>query len=253
MVSVIKAHMNMINVTKNDVDVSYLPLAHIGERLLIALAKILAMAAGIKICIYSGDMMKLKNDFKVFRPTLFSSVLRLYNKIYDSVISALKEKRKAVLWLFNKGLETKINRLRRTGCYTHWFYDNFVFRKVRQSLGGNIRFMGSWSAPMSIEVLEFFKFVFGCPLFEDYGQTESSGEEFVISENDLLSGHVGCPLNTFEFKLVYIPEMNYTSKDTDENGNSAPRGEIWVRGPAVISGYHNHMIEILKHSRMMVD
>lgn len=43
---------------------------------------------------------------------------------------------------------------------------------------------------------------------------------------------------TVEFKLVDVPEMNYTSKDVDEKGEPSPRGEIWVRGPGVIPGYY---------------
>lgn len=42
---------------------------------------------------------------------------------------------------------------------------------------------------------------------------------------------------TNEFKLVDVPEMNYTSKDVNEEEEPAPRGELWVRGPNVIPGY----------------
>ena len=44
---------------------------------------------------------------------------------------------------------------------------------------------------------------------------------------------------TLEVKLVDIPEMNYLSTDKDEQGNLAPRGQIWARGPGVFPGYYH--------------
>ena len=48
---------------------------------------------------------------------------------------------------------------------------------------------------------------------------------------------VGPTVNT-KFKIVDIPEMNYSSKDVDENNNHMPRGELCIRGPAVFAGYY---------------
>jgi long-chain acyl-CoA synthetase len=41
-----------------------------------------------------------------------------------------------------------------------------------------------------------------------------------------------------EYKLVDIPEMNYTHNDKDEEGRSAPRGEVCIRGPGIFAGYY---------------
>ena len=46
--------------------------------------------------------------------------------------------------------------------------------------------------------------------------------------------------STVEYKLVDIPEMKYTSEDKDQDGNPAPRGEIWFRGPGVFLGYYKN-------------
>lgn len=72
------------------------------------------------------------------------------------------------------------------------------------------------SAPISGEILDFLKIVTCCPVLEGYGQTESTGGSFLTHPSDPLSDHVGGPLSHTEFKLVDVPEMNYTSLDKDE-------------------------------------
>jgi long-chain acyl-CoA synthetase len=59
----------------------------------------------------------------------------------------------------------------------------------------------------------------------------------VTSPLDPHAGHVGGPLPNTEFKLVDVPEMNYTSLDV-ENGVACPRGEICIRGAGVFLGYY---------------
>jgi long-chain acyl-CoA synthetase len=49
---------------------------------------------------------------------------------------------------------------------------------------------------------------------------------------------VGGPSVNVEFKVVDVAEMNYTSKDKDQEGNLVPRGEVWIRGPGVFQGYY---------------
>lgn len=100
-----------------------------------------------------------------------------------------------------------------------------------------MKFMLTGSAPISLEVLDFLKICFSCPIIEGYGQTEGLGAEFVTYTYDPVGGHVGGPGPQNEFKLVDVEEMNYTSKDKDEQGRPRPRGEIWVRGQNVIPGY----------------
>ena len=46
----------------------------------------------------------------------------------------------------------------------------------------------------------------------------------------------GSALLQTEYKIADIPEMNYTSKDGDENNNPIPRGEMCIRGPSVFLG-----------------
>jgi len=114
-----------------------------------------------------------------------------------------------------------------------------IFKDLRKIMGGNIRWMISGGAPMSATVIDFLKITFGCPILEGYGLTELCGASHIPLKADGKSaGYVGGVVRTVEFKLVDIPEMNYTSMNRDKNGNLIPQGEICMRGPQLFQGYY---------------
>ncbi len=69
----------VFKVRDDDVYYSYLPLAHVFERCIL----LLAVANKMKIGFYQGDVLKLKEDLAILRPTFMISVPRLYNRFYD--------------------------------------------------------------------------------------------------------------------------------------------------------------------------
>lgn len=69
--------------------------------------------------------------------------------------------------------------------------------------------MVTGSAPIDLDVLQFLKVCFCCPLLEGYGLTETSGATSVTDAKDPLAGHVGGPLEICKFRLRDVPEMNY--------------------------------------------
>ena len=214
--------------TQHDIHLSYLPLAHIFERIV---ANVM-VALGASIGFYQGDQLKLLDDAQALRPTIFLTVPRVCTRFYDKII-AKTSKRTISKWLFNYALESKRKALRERNEFTHWFWDFLVFNKIRGLLGGRVEKILSGSAPLSAEVMEFMRVVFACEVFEGYGQTETSAGSCVTEFGDWsVAGHVGTPLPCTEFKLVDIPEMGYTSKDTPY-----PRGEICIRGPSCFTGY----------------
>ncbi|KAI9217205.1 hypothetical protein BC828DRAFT_391771 [Blastocladiella britannica] len=213
--------------TREDVHISYLPLAHVFER---AVHQLIILT-GARIGFYQGDTLKLLDDVAVLRPTLFVSVPRLFNRIYDKVVAGVKAKGGIAAYLFNTGFAQKQAGLKR-GTVTHYMWDRLVFANVRARLGGRVRFLFTGSAPISADVMEFLKVCFACDVFEGYGQTESSAGMAVTFSGDYSSGHTGVPISCCEIKLRDVPGMNYTSADLP-----CPRGEILVRGAQVFKGY----------------
>jgi long-chain acyl-CoA synthetase len=107
-----------------------------------------------------------------------------------------------------------------------------VFNKIRAILGGQVRNMVTASAPIDLEVLDFLKVCFCCPILEAYGLTEVSGGATATKAIDPNTGHVGGPIQRLRIRLRDVPEMNYLSTD-----KPYPRGEVCMKGPTIFSGY----------------
>jgi long-chain acyl-CoA synthetase len=217
-----------------DVHLSYLPLAHVMERVFSAAM----VASGGKIGFFNGDVQKLKDDLATLKPTVFMSVPRLFNRFHDAMKDGINKLTGIKKSLADRAIEAKLANLRTEAKYTHSVYDALVFKKTKEATGGRCRLMCTGSAPISTEVLDFLKIALCCPIMEGYGQTESTGASFLTAAVDGKSGHVGGPMTCLEFKVQDVAEMNYTSKDKDAQGNLLPRGEVCFKGPQVFKGYY---------------
>lgn len=220
---------SLFELKSTDVHISYLPLAHIFER--IVMTALTTVGAGIGF--YQGDTLKIMEDIAVLRPTIFVSVPRLFNKVYDKIMAGVKEKGTVTQALFNWAYAAKVENLRENGELKHWLWDRLVFKQFRERLGGRVRAMLSGSAPISPEVMDFLRVCFSCEVYEGYGQTETSAGTCLTIRHDWTTGHVGIPAPCNEIKLVDVADMGYFANDPVN-----PRGEICVRGPNCFTGYY---------------
>jgi len=220
-------------ITNTDCHISYLPLAHVFERVI----QVMLSNAGAQCGFYQGDTLKLLDDVGELKPTIFVSVPRLYNRIFDKVNAGVNAKGGVAAYLFRTAFEAKKKGLK-NGTNKHWLWDKVVFGAVRARLGGNVKIMITGAAPISAEVIDFLRICFSVDLFEGYGQTETAAALSVTDIADMESGHCGAPFPCGEVKLVDVPGMNYTSAD-----KPFPRGEICVRGPSVFSGYYKEEVK----------
>lgn len=222
---------------KSDIlHISYLPLAHVFERVI----QLYVMSVGGRYGMFGGDVFKLRDDLAILKPNIFVSVPRLFNKFFDKIKAKLEAATGIKGCLASKGVASKLATENKNGAYTHWFYDKIIFSKTKAFLGGNVKFMLTGSAPISPEVMKYMKIVMCCPFVMGYGQTEGLAGSFLPALDDPTVGHVGAPLPHNEYKLIDVPDMKYFSTDKDEDGNPAPRGEILVRGGNVVPGYYKN-------------
>ena len=221
-------------VTTGEVHISFLPLAHIYERVNFLLVIMSGSSAGF----FRGDILLLLDDVTALQPTTFAGVPRLYNRIYDKVKGGVNEAGGVKKWLFETALSAKTANLQESGALTHWFWDPVVFGKVKAALGGRVKRMSTGSAPISAGVLEFMRAAFGAEVSEGYGLTETTAASTITLQADInAGGKVGAPIKCNEIKLVDVPEMNYLATDL-VNGVPQPRGEVCIRGSNVFAGYY---------------
>uniref|UniRef100_A0A674F6G5 Arachidonate--CoA ligase n=1 Tax=Salmo trutta TaxID=8032 RepID=A0A674F6G5_SALTR len=208
---------------QEDVSISYLPLAHMFERMI----QVSMLCHGARVGFYQGDISLLMDDIKTLKPTLFPVVPRLLNRIYDKILGSVTSPlRRAVL---HYAVRRKQAELSSGVVRNNSLWDRLVFNRIQANLGGNLRFILTASAPISPTVLSFLRATLGCLIFEGYGQTECTAGCTFSMPGDWSAGHVGAPLPCAMVKLIDIPDMNYYAK----NGE----GEICIRGHSVFRGY----------------
>lgn len=160
------------------------------------------------------------------------SVPRILNRIYTKVMDTMQNKSAFVQWLFNKAVDSKKYYYENEGAFDHKFYDAVVFKKIREQFGGKLKALISASAPISAEVLTFYKISLGIHVYECYGQTEVSGPATMTHPKDKnSSGTVGGLIPSTRIRLRDCPELGYLSTD------NPPRGEVQFYGTNMFKGY----------------
>lgn len=222
-----------------DVHLSYLPLPHIFERLM----QLGMTHNGVAIGFYQGETLKILEDLTALRPTIFPSVPRLLNRIHDKLRAGVEEAGGVKKMLFDRAYSSKQAGLR-AGSLTHPVWDRLVFSKIKQRVGlDRARVLITGSAPIADHVLEFLRIVFGCPVLEGYGLSESAAGGTITYETDVMPGTVGAPLACNEVRLQDVPDMGYFRTDQvhGKGASTMPchgRGEICLRGLNIFKGYY---------------
>ncbi|RLN28391.1 long chain acyl-CoA synthetase 1 [Panicum miliaceum] len=219
--------------TTDDVFLSFLPLAHILDRMI----EEYFFHKGASIGYYHGDLNALRDDIQELKPTLLVGVPRVYERIYEGILKAVAELRPLRRVIFNALYNRKLASMK--SGYSHKtaspFADMLAFRKVKARLGGRLRLLISGGAPLSTEIEEFLRVTTCAYFIQGYGLTETLGPSTVCYIDDMaLVGSVGVPATYTEIRLEEVPEMGY-----DPLGVPS-RGEICIRGKSLFAGYYKN-------------
>jgi long-chain acyl-CoA synthetase len=208
-----------INVTVDDVYLSFLPMAHVLER--VVHLSMLWAGAGIH---YGGGLDRLEEDFRRVRPTVVVGVPRLFEKIMRGAVDRAGRLGPRGRFVF-KLAERAARRSGRGGPRRRprgpvaWLWEVIVYRQVRRAVGGRARILVSGGAPLGAREQSFLN---GCGLsvLEGYGLTETASVCSLNTLSEWRRGSVGRPLPGVELRV-------------------SEEGEILVRGPSVMREYWN--------------
>ncbi|MFJ9635403.1 AMP-dependent synthetase/ligase [Streptomyces sp. NPDC101178] len=216
-------------ITAEDVQYLWLPLAHVFGKVLTSGQIEVGHVTAI-----DGRIDKIIENLPVVQPTYMAAVPRIFEKVYNGVASKARAgggaKYKIFQWAAGVGREyAKVSQdnYRRTGKASvpfalgakHKVADTLVFSKIRDAFGGRLRACISGSAALAPDIGFFFAGA-GVHILEGYGLTESSAASFVNPGEAYRTGTVGKPLPGTEVRI-------------------AEDGEILLRGPGIMQGYHN--------------
>ncbi|KAG9393891.1 AMP-binding enzyme [Carpediemonas membranifera] len=220
----------MVRAGEYDTLISYLPCAHIFMRVISFLAHY--NVAGVAF--YQGDTRKIMDDVAVLRPTILPAVPRILSRMFDAVSSKIAAKPALSRFVFTTAYGQKRKAL--FGGKSRQepnFLVKRVFKKTEQVIGGNVRLIFTGSAPLPAQINEFVQIVFGSPIIEGYGMTESTSTAAAQLEGVQDMGNVGVPEGNLQIKLIDVPDLDYLVSDSPN-----PRGEVLLKGGNIFKGYY---------------
>ena len=226
-VSNVKAAAAILPFSSEDTVLSFLPLSHVLERMVM----FTYIFRGCSIA-FAESIETVADNLVEVRPSIMVSVPRVFEKFYsrvlDTVLSGSAIKRRIFFWALKVGREygrktLAREEIKRSLRARRKLAHKLVFSKIVEKTGGRIRFFVSGGAPLSKDIAEFF-YAMGLHIMEGYGLTETSP---VISANtfeNLRFGTVGKPIPGVQVRI-------------------AEDGEILSRGPNVMKGYYKKEAE----------
>ncbi|KAG4906838.1 hypothetical protein JHK86_055322 [Glycine max] len=177
-----------------------------------------------------------KGDANVLKPTLMAAVPAIVDRIRDGVVKKVEEKGGLVKNLFHFAYQRRLSAVKGSwlGAWglEKLVWDTIVFKKIRDAIGGRLRYMLCGGAPLSGDSQHFINVCMGAIIGQAYGLTETFAGAAFSEWYDRKVGRVGPPLPCSYIKLVSWEEGGYLTSD-----KPMPRGEIVVGGFSVTAGY----------------
>ncbi len=207
-----------------DVTLSFLPMSHVFE----GIWTYYAFSKGMTNY-YLEEPNQIIDFIQEVRPTIMCAVPRFYEKIYATVHHKLEtvapyHKRLLFKWAISVGRQHN-NRRKDRLFISRWLKvkynvaDRLILSKIRDAVGGRIKFFPCGGAPLAAEIEEFF-YAAGLHVAYGYGLSETTATACGHEVDGYTFGAVGKPMPGLEMKI-------------DDNG------EILMRGKTVMKGYYN--------------
>ena len=207
----------------DDLNFLWLPLAHAFGKVMLALPLLIGFPTAI-----DGRVDKIVDNLAVLHPTFMAAAPRIFEKAHARIQGMIADeggiKKRIFDWAIGVGV--KASQAREAGrtpspllSVQRTVADRLVFSTIRERFGGRLRFFVSAAAPLNHDLAQWFDAV-GIIVLEGYGLTETAAASYINRPNAYRFGTVGLPFPGTEVKI-------------------ADDGEILLRSPGVMTGYHN--------------
>ncbi|KAG9240450.1 hypothetical protein BJ878DRAFT_526086 [Calycina marina] len=207
-----------------DIMASYLPLAHIFQRI----AEHGSLAAGAAIGYFHGDILGLVDDMKALRPTQFTSVPRLFNRFGTAIKAATVDAPGAKGAIGRHVINGKLAAMKLPpgqATNRHSIYDRIYTPKITSAFGlQRVRGMVTGASPIDPSLQQLLRAAFGNDFSQGYGLTETYAVATIQHEGDFSTGNTGGVQASMEVCVESVPSMDYLVTDAN------PRGELLLRG-----------------------
>lgn len=174
---------------------------------------------------------------KEVRPHAMLSVPALARNFRKNIEAGIKAKGPKVEKLYNFALNNAIKYNKeyynRGGLDVCWrkplvmLFDKLIFKSVRESFGGRMKFFVGGGALLDIEIQKYFNAI-GIPMFQGYGLSEATPIICSNATGNAIFGSSGRLVEPMDIKIC------------DDEGKELPhgqKGEIVIRGENVMAGY----------------
>lgn len=219
----VEAALKVMPVQEGELALSFLPLSHSFERM----AGHFTLFYSAVTIAYAESIDKLPQNLREVKPTIVISVPRIYEKVHARILENVEKSSAVKKALFRWALEvgSKVSQLIQKKKLIplplklqFLVADRLVFSKLKEAVGGRVKYFFSGGAPLAKEIAEFFH-ASGMLILEGYGLTETAPVLTANTPDAFKFGTVGKPFPGVEIKI-------------------APDGEILARGPNVMVGYY---------------
>ncbi len=207
----------------DDLNFLWLPLAHAFGKVMLALPLQIGFPTAI-----DGRVERIVDNLAALHPTIMGAAPRIFEKAHARAEGMVAEQGRLSKAMFDLAIRIgmRVSEARQAGkkpslasSLAYKVADRLVFSTIRERFGGRLRFFVSAAAALDRDIAQWFDAV-GIIVLEGYGLTETAAASFINRPNAYRFGTVGWPFPCTEAKI-------------------AGDGEILVRGPGVMTAYHD--------------
>jgi len=191
-----RACRELLPLGESDLYLSFLPLSHVFERMA---GHFFAIYAGITVA-YAENIYTVSENMRQVHPTFTCAVPRFFEKTYAKILESVARNQ-----LLRYIIKTRLGPM-------------LISKRLKNAMGGRIKFFISGGAPLSEEIASFFHKA-RLMVLEGYGLTEAAPVLTANTLDDYKIGTVGRPLPNVEIKI-------------------AGDGEVLAKGSNVMEGYY---------------